>query len=119
MLQEQAPIEAYTEWLDSMVDRCVVKVSTGSRGQHEVKGSVWGQGIIGHNYRMYSSIYVIFLLFSLFASLMIVGIFVGILYYYAHVYLCVVYLFIYALTCLLTCLRTLFTAITEEGRYST
>lgn len=27
LLEEQSPIEAYIEWLDSMVDRCVVKVS--------------------------------------------------------------------------------------------
>lgn len=27
LLEEQLPIEAYIEWLDSMVDRCVVKVS--------------------------------------------------------------------------------------------
>lgn len=27
LLEEQSPIEAYVEWLDSMVDRCVVKVS--------------------------------------------------------------------------------------------
>lgn len=26
LLEEQSPIEAYIEWLDSMVDRCVVKV---------------------------------------------------------------------------------------------
>ena len=28
LLQEQAPMEAYTEWLDSMVARCVVQPST-------------------------------------------------------------------------------------------
>lgn len=27
LLEEQSPIEAFIEWLDSMVDRCVVKVS--------------------------------------------------------------------------------------------
>ncbi|CAG03413.1 unnamed protein product, partial [Tetraodon nigroviridis] len=27
LLEEQSPIEAYIEWLDSMVDRCVVKVA--------------------------------------------------------------------------------------------
>lgn len=27
LLEEQSPIESYVEWLDSMVDRCVVKVS--------------------------------------------------------------------------------------------
>ncbi|XP_051917534.1 transcription factor RFX4 isoform X1 [Hippocampus zosterae] len=27
LLEEQSPIEAYIEWLDSMVDRCVIKVS--------------------------------------------------------------------------------------------
>lgn len=26
LLEEQSPIEAYIEWLDTMVDRCVVKV---------------------------------------------------------------------------------------------
>jgi len=26
LLEEQSPIESYIEWLDSMVDRCVVKV---------------------------------------------------------------------------------------------
>ena len=27
LLNEQAPIESYTEWLDTMVERCVVQVS--------------------------------------------------------------------------------------------
>lgn len=27
LLEDQSPIEAYIEWLDSMVDRCVVRVS--------------------------------------------------------------------------------------------
>lgn len=27
LLEEQSPIESYIEWLDTMVDRCVVKVS--------------------------------------------------------------------------------------------
>ena len=27
LLEEQAPIDSYVEWLDSMIDRCVVKVS--------------------------------------------------------------------------------------------
>lgn len=26
LLEEQSPIESYIEWLDTMVDRCVVKV---------------------------------------------------------------------------------------------
>ena len=29
LLEEQAPIESYTEWLEAMVERCVVQV----RGQ--------------------------------------------------------------------------------------
>ncbi|XP_078663216.1 transcription factor RFX4-like isoform X3 [Branchiostoma floridae x Branchiostoma belcheri] len=32
LLEEQAPIEAYTEWLDQMVDRCVVKLSSHKPG---------------------------------------------------------------------------------------
>lgn len=36
LLEEQSPIESYIEWLDTMVDRCVVKVGRqkgrGSRG---------------------------------------------------------------------------------------
>uniref|UniRef100_A0ABM0MX32 Transcription factor RFX4-like n=1 Tax=Saccoglossus kowalevskii TaxID=10224 RepID=A0ABM0MX32_SACKO len=28
-LEDQSPIETYTDWLDSMVDRCVIKVYTG------------------------------------------------------------------------------------------
>lgn len=27
LLSKQAPLEAYIEWLDSVVDRCVIKVS--------------------------------------------------------------------------------------------
>jgi hypothetical protein len=26
LLEDQAPLESYVEWLDSMVDRCVIKV---------------------------------------------------------------------------------------------
>lgn len=29
LLEEQSPIESYIEWLDTMVDRCVVKVGDG------------------------------------------------------------------------------------------
>ncbi|XP_066264702.1 transcription factor RFX4-like isoform X2 [Branchiostoma lanceolatum] len=32
LLEEQAPIEAYTEWLDQLVDRCVVKLSSHKPG---------------------------------------------------------------------------------------
>ncbi|XP_062915654.1 transcription factor RFX4 [Mobula hypostoma] len=32
LLEEQSPIESYIEWLDSMVDRCVVKVSAARPG---------------------------------------------------------------------------------------
>ncbi|XP_007893604.1 transcription factor RFX4 isoform X1 [Callorhinchus milii] len=32
LLEEQSPIESYIEWLDSMVDRCVVKVATKKPG---------------------------------------------------------------------------------------
>lgn len=34
LLEEQSPIESYIEWLDTMVDRCVVKVGklSGRRG---------------------------------------------------------------------------------------
>ncbi|XP_069084453.1 transcription factor RFX4 isoform X2 [Pleurodeles waltl] len=32
LLEEQSPIECYIEWLDSMVDRCVVKVPAKSHG---------------------------------------------------------------------------------------
>ncbi|KAJ8391989.1 hypothetical protein AAFF_G00082990 [Aldrovandia affinis] len=31
LLEEQSPIEAYIEWLDSMVDRCVVKVNVAGK----------------------------------------------------------------------------------------
>lgn len=34
LLEEQSPIESYIEWLDTMVDRCVVKV-----GELEREGS--------------------------------------------------------------------------------
>lgn len=33
LLEEQSPIESYIEWLDTMVDRCVVKV-----GREEERG---------------------------------------------------------------------------------
>lgn len=33
LLEEQSPIESYVEWLDAMVDRCVVKVGELS-GRH-------------------------------------------------------------------------------------
>lgn len=34
LLEEQSPIESYIEWLDTMVDRCVVKVGrAGQKGQ--------------------------------------------------------------------------------------
>ncbi|KAF7464576.1 Hypothetical predicted protein [Marmota monax] len=36
LLEEQSPIESYIEWLDTMVDRCVVKV-----GKLERKGQPW------------------------------------------------------------------------------
>lgn len=36
LLEEQSPIESYIEWLDTMVDRCVVKV-----GKLERKGQAW------------------------------------------------------------------------------
>ena len=36
LLEEQSPIESYIEWLDTMVDRCVVKV-----GRAEGKGPPW------------------------------------------------------------------------------
>lgn len=36
LLEEQSPIESYIEWLDTMVDRCVVKV-----GRAEQKGQPW------------------------------------------------------------------------------
>lgn len=36
LLEEQSPIESYIEWLDTMVDRCVVKV-----GKLELKGQPW------------------------------------------------------------------------------
>ncbi|XP_063177292.1 transcription factor RFX4 isoform X3 [Chroicocephalus ridibundus] len=32
LLEEQSPIESYIEWLDSMVDRCVVKVAAKRQG---------------------------------------------------------------------------------------
>ncbi|XP_053442626.1 transcription factor RFX4 isoform X7 [Nycticebus coucang] len=32
LLEEQSPIESYVEWLDTMVDRCVVKVATKRQG---------------------------------------------------------------------------------------
>ncbi|XP_077978008.1 regulatory factor X 4-like [Glandiceps talaboti] len=32
ILEEQSPIEAYTEWLDSMVDRCVIKPASRKPG---------------------------------------------------------------------------------------
>ncbi|XP_042326723.1 transcription factor RFX4 isoform X5 [Sceloporus undulatus] len=32
LLEEQSPIESYVEWLDSMVDRCVVKVAAKRQG---------------------------------------------------------------------------------------
>uniref|UniRef100_A0A8C5QSV6 Regulatory factor X4 n=1 Tax=Leptobrachium leishanense TaxID=445787 RepID=A0A8C5QSV6_9ANUR len=32
LLEEQSPIEAYIDWLDSMVDRCVVKVASKMQG---------------------------------------------------------------------------------------
>ncbi|XP_078272673.1 transcription factor RFX4 isoform X1 [Rhinoraja longicauda] len=32
LLEEQSPIESYIEWLDSMVDRCVVKVAASRTG---------------------------------------------------------------------------------------
>ncbi|KAF7240522.1 Transcription factor RFX4 [Varanus komodoensis] len=32
LLEEQSPIESYVEWLDSMVDRCVVKVAAKIQG---------------------------------------------------------------------------------------
>ena len=35
LLEEQSPIESYIEWLDTMVDRCVVKV-----GRAEQKGQL-------------------------------------------------------------------------------
>lgn len=31
LLEEQSPIESYIEWLDTMVDRCVVKVGKPER----------------------------------------------------------------------------------------
>lgn len=35
LLEEQSPIESYIEWLDTMVDRCVVKVGRQKgRGDH-------------------------------------------------------------------------------------
>ena len=35
LLEEQSPIESYIEWLDTMVDRCVVKVGRQKgRGSH-------------------------------------------------------------------------------------
>lgn len=36
LLEEQSPIESYIEWLDTMVDRCVVKV-----GKLERKEQPW------------------------------------------------------------------------------
>lgn len=36
LLEEQSPMESYVEWLDTMVDRCVVKV-----GRAEGKGQPW------------------------------------------------------------------------------
>lgn len=36
LLEEQSPIESYIEWLDTMVDRCVVKV-----GRAKQKGQPW------------------------------------------------------------------------------
>lgn len=33
LLEEQSPIESYIEWLDSMVDRCVVKVGNQEVGK--------------------------------------------------------------------------------------
>lgn len=31
LLEDQSPIESYIEWLDTMVDRCVVKVGKPER----------------------------------------------------------------------------------------
>lgn len=38
LLEEQSPIESYIEWLDTMVDRCVVKVGKPKR---KVQARVW------------------------------------------------------------------------------
>lgn len=47
LLEEQSPMESYVEWLDTMVDRCVVKVGRaegrGSRGSQGVWLSLWTQ----------------------------------------------------------------------------
>lgn len=36
LLEEQSPIESYIEWLDTMVDRCVVKVGKQARQVHPI-----------------------------------------------------------------------------------
>lgn len=38
LLEEQSPIESYIEWLDTMVDRCVVKVGELGLGGQPVIG---------------------------------------------------------------------------------
>ena len=43
LLEEQSPIESYVEWLDTMVDRCVVKV-----GERERERQPWGVQPITH-----------------------------------------------------------------------
>lgn len=43
LLEEQSPIESYIEWLDTMVDRCVVKV-----GELDRKVQSWGLQPLPH-----------------------------------------------------------------------
>lgn len=37
LLEDQSPIEAYIEWLDSMVERCVVRVRVCRSGFHHMQ----------------------------------------------------------------------------------
>lgn len=43
LLEEQSPIESYIEWLDTMVDRCVVKV-----GRQDWEAQPWALQPITH-----------------------------------------------------------------------
>lgn len=55
LLSKQAPLEAYIEWLDSVVDRCVLKVKFLPPSQHGVEVSIIQSP--GQNCRRYSLIF--------------------------------------------------------------